>query len=107
MISVLVEHPAAAYAYCGFRWDGVLQKRHAPGPFDGRALLDQRLLISTMSLMHSSRFLGWDEDPEAVPLADWHLWCKMYLAGWEGVRVTPEPMFIAWTKPGDVSVRHA
>ena len=100
-LQTLHDWPHAAYAYSGFRWAGAIEQVHTPPAFDGEALQRGPNYVSTMSMIRGSCFPGWDE--RCPRLQDWELFSRMWHLGLRGVRTTPEPLFTAWSKPGDIS----
>ena len=96
-LNVLHANPNAAYAYCNFELGGVPQKFHK---FDETALR-QRNYISTMSMIRSGAFPGFDETIQR--LQDWDLWLTMLRYGMKGVWVGDKVLFETVYRAGGIT----
>ena len=76
----LLEHPEASYSYGGYFMPGIGEQCNAA--FDA-GLLRKRNLASTMSLIRTSDFIGFDESIQRGQ--DWDMWLGMLALGKIGV----------------------
>lgn len=79
LLKTLLKHQSAAFAYGGFVWGA---ERVPPIPFDLQRLRKSNY-VTTMSLMRSHYFPGWDE--ELKRHQDWDMWLTITDEGNEGV----------------------
>lgn len=79
LYNTLLAHPEAAYSYGSYDLEGWVQ---CDVPFDAERLRKANF-ISTMSLVRTECFPGWDESIQR--LQDWDLWLTMLENGREGV----------------------
>jgi glycosyltransferase involved in cell wall biosynthesis len=90
LCSAMEKSKEASWAYCDFVFNGIEIKSRE----FSYAHLKSDNYISTMSLIYSDQFPGFDED--LGRFQDWSLWLKMARDGKSGVYV-PETLFCAET----------
>jgi glycosyltransferase involved in cell wall biosynthesis len=81
LINALKDNPDAAYAYGSYEVEGVIGIGDSQD-FDGAELV-RRNYISTMSLIRTHLFNGFDET--LGRLQDWDLWLSMLWDGYKGI----------------------
>lgn len=81
MVTALEEHPECDFAYGAYEMDGKIQCNRE---FDAAAL-KQNNYISTMSLIRTEKFPGFDESIKR--LQDWDIWLTMVNNGSKGIYV--------------------
>lgn len=86
----LDEHPESSYSYCGFRFD----ERSMPAVPFSQYWLKRINFISTMSLVRTNDFVGFDE--QISRCQDWDFWLTMLE---QGKRGTPEFGELFYTLP--------
>lgn len=96
LVSNLEARPDADFAYCGFVWGN---RKIDPRKFDEKKLRCDNY-ISTMSLLRSDKFPGFDE--ELKRFQDWDLWLTMVENGSIGVPCW-EYLFEASERKGSIS----
>ena len=105
MVDILDRHPEAAYTYCAYKLDNLTIGHQ---PFDP-VWLQKTNYISTMSVIRSSLFPGFDE--ELVRFQDWELWLRMLRDGHKGVycgaTLFQTKRKLGITYPGTISCRAA
>lgn len=79
LLKTLQNNPEKSYAYCGYEMEGLIQ---CNVEFDEN-ILKQMNYISTMSLIRTSDFPGFDE--EIKRFQDWDLWLNMLSRSKTGV----------------------
>jgi glycosyltransferase involved in cell wall biosynthesis len=84
MESLLIAHPEASFAYCGFRFGW---KRFRGFPYDPLRLKKLNY-IHTTSLIRREHFPGFD--PAIKRLQDWDVWLSMLEAGRLGIYIKEE-----------------
>lgn len=93
MIQVLHDCDSASWAYCNFFWGENLMKFE---DFD-YSKLKKNNLCSTMSLIRSDHFIGFDK--EIKRLQDWDLWLRMSNKGMSGKWID-ENLFFSYEEEG-------
>lgn len=109
LYDTLIDHPEASYSYGAFEvtLNGVPQLVEGNQEFSKELLL-MKNYITTMSLIRTKDFLGFDENIKRFQ--DWDLWLHMLMVGMEGVYChkilfsTEERMGITHTVPLEESV---
>jgi hypothetical protein len=95
-VNALMVHPEVDFTYGGFRWGHEVVK---PVEWDSEKLMG-RNFISTMSMMRTYKFPGWDENLQRHQ--DWDLWLTMVDAGSEAI-CTGQLMFETPHRHGSIS----
>lgn len=109
LIEALENNPSASYSYGSYHVtvDGVPVLLESGQRFNANELIEHNY-ISTMSVIRSKDFLGFDEQIQRFQ--DWDLWLAMLRAGMEGVScgktifTTEERLGITATVPTERSV---
>lgn len=102
MFTALQENPDCVFAYCNYKRRGRLTGLVQAQPWDYR-LLRQTNYISTMSLLETKEFPGFDMTLKRYQ--DWDLWLRMGKTC-KGVHV-PEILFTAFYDEKSISVSDA